>query len=206
MSAIKDETGKKYANLTVISFAGVSGRYATFLCKCDCGRETVVRGSDLRTGNTKSCGKCKTERHGMCRSRLYNIWIHIKRRTNNPNAQFYEDYGGRGIKICDEWNKSFLSFKEWAESSGYSDKLTIERIDVNGNYCPENCKWIPLKEQANNRRTTVNITFNGETMNLSQWAKRLGMNFGTLQTRYKNGWSVEEMLTRKVRERKCVVY
>ena len=111
MSAIKDETGKKYANLTVISFAGVSGRYATFLCKCDCGRETVVRGSDLRTGNTKSCGKCKTERHGMCRSRLYNIWIHIKRRTNNPNAQFYEDYGGRGIKICDEWNKSFLSFK-----------------------------------------------------------------------------------------------
>ena len=202
MSVIKDEAGKRYSKLTVVSFAGVIGRYATFLCRCDCGNETIVRGSDLRTGNTKSCGKCKKERHGMSRSRLYNIWIHIKMRTQNPSTTFFEDYGGRGISVCEEWANSFSSFSDWAKSSGYSDDLTIERIDVNGNYCPDNCKWIPIKDQANNRRTTVNITFNGKTMNLTQWADHLGMNRGTLQTRYKNGWSVEDMLTREVRTRR----
>ena len=189
----KDEVGNRYYSLMVIDRVESVNGYARFLCKCDCGNESIVRGSDLRSGNTKSCGKCKREWHGDSASRLYNIWCHMKRRTENPQDAAYEDYGGRGIAVCDEWNK-YSAFKEWAISNGYNDSLTIERIDVNSGYYPSNCKWIPVNEQAKNRRSCHFITIKNETKCVSEWAKEFGIKPRIVLERMRSGWSAEDAL------------
>jgi hypothetical protein len=141
------------------------------------------------------------EKHGLLndpitgkKSRLYKIWEDMKSRCNNSNNKRYSHYGGRGIVICLEWNK-YLNFHKWAMSSGYIDSLTIDRIDVNGNYCPENCKWATQKEQSNNRRSNVNITFNGVTKTQTEWAADLGAGKHLVKSRLKRGWSIERALT-----------
>lgn len=143
--------------------------------------------------------------HGATGTRLYQAWENMRARCNRKSSREYENYGGRGISVCSEWNEHFESFRDWALNNGYSEQLTLDRIDVNGNYEPGNCRWISNKEQQNNKRNNRNITYNGRTQTLNQWAKELGMIPKTLQGRLdKSGWSIEKALTTPVMESNLV--
>ncbi len=168
MNKAKDLTGKKFNRWTVLGRAGSNHKgLALWLCKCECGVERVVRGSDLRNGSSQSCGclnieasKAAATKHGHGHSRLYNVWVGIKQRCYYTNSNSYKYYGGRGITICDEWLHDFQAFHDWAIANGYDEVAerggcTIDRIDVNGNYEPDNCRWVTMKEQSYNRRNTV---------------------------------------------------
>lgn len=196
MGAKLDITGERYGKLVALKPAGKRNKYnATFwLFKCDCGNEKEISLSDVRAGKINSCG-CLLHPHGMEGSRLYYIWSSMKQRCNNTNHKSYKDYGGRGITICAEWKSNFISFRDWAFANGYKEHLTIERIDTNGNYCPANCTWATVKEQANNRRNTIWLTHNGETKTMLQWAEVVGIPYYVLSKRRLNKWDDERLLT-----------
>lgn len=137
-------------------------------------------------------------KHGMSHSRLHNIWSNMKTRCFTKSYYLYELYGGRGITVCEEWKNDFLSFYTWSMSHGYSENLTLDRIDNNGNYSPENCRWTTMKEQASNRRSNHLLTLNGETKTISEWSKVVGIERRTIQRRLKLGWTVEKALTTPV--------
>lgn len=194
--------GERFGRLTVIAFDHKDKHgHTVCLCKCDCGNEKEVTKNNLTSGNSKSCGCLHKEQlverlktHGETGSRLYWIWHGMKARCSNPNDARFADYGGRGIKVCDAWNK-FDAFREWAMSNGYAEDLTIDRIDNNGNYEPGNVRWATSKEQQNNKRTNFVVTYNGETHTLKQWSEILGINYFTLHSRItKRGWSIERAL------------
>ena len=137
--------------------------------------------------------------HGESKTRLYRVWAHMKGRCNNPNDHGYKDYGGRGIKICDEWNNSYESFREWAIHNGYQEDLTIDRVNVNGNYEPNNCRWVTNLVQARNKRETIYVTCDGVTKTLSEWAEELGVSYYTLHKRIKYlGFSPERVVKEAV--------
>jgi hypothetical protein len=141
-------------------------------------------------------------KHGGKYTRLYHTWKKMKERCNNPNCKAYKDYGGRGIKICDEWNNDYVSFREWAMNNGYNDLLTIDRIDNNNGYFPQNCRWVTAKIQNLNRRTNHYLTFNGETKTISEWADITGINSATIGFRINHlHWPVDKALTQKVRHK-----
>lgn len=196
MSKIIDLTGRKYGKLLVICRkASNSKGNSMWECKCDCGKITVVSSNRLRSGNTKSCGCTHGESHGMANTRIYRIWQAIKNRCLNKNVKAYIYYGGRGITICEEWIKSFNAFYEWAISNGYADNLTIDRINVNGNYEPLNCRWVEMKTQNNNTRHNKFITKNGETHTITEWAEIIGIKPATLYARiYVYKWDIEKAL------------
>lgn len=125
--------------------------------------------------------------HGMCRTRMYGIWCHMKERCNNPNTKKYHHYGGKGIRICDEWARDFLVFFNWAMGNGYREDLWIERIDGGKDYEPSNCKWATPKEQANNTTRNIRVSINGEIMTISQLADKTGIDYKTLKDRYYEG-------------------
>ena len=155
-----DLSGQKFKNLTALKIIGSSKHHEKiWLCICDCGKETVVRASKLRSGRTGSCG-CKSKdffnpTHFGTGTRLYNIWRGMKTRCTNPHATQYARYGGRGITICPEWLHDFASFRDWALSNGYRDDLTIDRIDNDMGYFPDNCRWATIREQSLNRSTSI---------------------------------------------------
>lgn len=202
-----DLTGKRVGRLIVLDRAddhiAYNGRRRImWRCKCDCGKETVVRGDHLRSGRIRSCGcflsdtaKDTRSIHNESKTHLYGVWSAMKHRCNNPNATHYEDYGGRGISVCDEWRSDYTAFRNWALLTGYQEGLTIDRIDNNGNYCPENCRWVTSVAQANNRRSNIMVTFNGETHNLKQWSDILGIRYGKLHQRFAAGWTPEKAFT-----------
>lgn len=202
---IKDMTGQKFGRLTVIEYS-YSDKYgnARWLCKCDCGNETIAIGKGLRCGDTKSCGCKRIERaktlsttHGLRKTRLYTIWAQMKSRCLNPNSNNYDRYGERGIKVCEEWLNNFVAFHDWAIENGYDDELTIDRIDNNGDYEPTNCRWATIEEQANNKRSSCLIEYKGERKTIAQWANLLNINEKMLRRRMDRGWDVERALTEK---------
>lgn len=201
----KDITGKRFGRLVAIEPVGKTEvGNIIWRCQCDCGNKKDVSTKDLGRG-TFSCGCYRNEqrierstKHGMSRSRLYSVHSTMLGRCNNPNAHQYENYGGRGIKVCDEWH-DFESFAKWAKENGYVEgergKCTLDRIDPNGNYEPNNCRWVTMKTQERNRRNNKLITYNGETHCISEWAEIVGLKGVTLRHRLKAGWSVEKALT-----------
>ena len=141
--------------------------------------------------------------HGETRTRLYRTWCHMKGRCNCKTDNSYKHYGGRGIKICNEWDDSYEAFKKWAMDNGYTDSLTIERIDVNGNYEPSNCRWATQSEQCRNKRKTIYVTCDGETKTLANWAEDLGVSYYTLHKRIKYlGFSPERVVSEAVKSHK----
>lgn len=209
MKQYEDLTGKRFGRWTVLYegepiIGSGNRRLRRWICRCDCGSERLVRELNLKQGKSSSCGcyhsdlmhevgKVNTT-HGMSETRLYRIYKHMICRCNNPNDIRYDIYGGRGIRVCDEWS-SFEVFAEWAIANGYRDDLSIDRIDVNGNYSPDNCKWSSDQEQASNRRSNILIEYNGKTQNIAYWANEVGMPYKKLWKRIKNGWSTEKALT-----------
>ena len=164
MGKLIDLTGQRFGRLVVVERAGSTQRgQATWLCRCDCGNETAVVANSLRRGNTNSCGCIHSEllssrnyKHGKRHSRLYGVWLGMKERCYNPKHNRYHRYGGRGIAVCDEWRDNFNAFYEWSVANGYDEnapygECTIDRIDVDSDYCPENCRWVDLLTQRNNR-------------------------------------------------------
>lgn len=211
-----DITGQRFGRLTVIKRQGTNKhRKALWLCKCDCGNETVTTGVRLRKGESLSCGcygmeqrtlgaiKANTK-HGKKHTNLYAIWVGIRSRCYNKNSCNFELYGARGIKMCDEWKNDFMSFYDWAMKNGYTDekmpsgkqRLSIDRIDNNGNYEPNNCRWATYKEQANNRRTNSLIEHNGETHTLAEWAEIKNLKYSTILYRIKHNISIDKPICR----------
>lgn len=131
--------------------------------------------------------------------RLLNIWNSMKQRCYNKSHEAYHRYGGRGISVCEEWRNDSYAFRKWAVSHGYRDDLTLDRVDVNGNYCPENCRWVTRKEQNNNRRDNHKLTFNGRTQFLHEWAEELGLTYGGIYDRLHRGLPVEKILAPRMR-------
>lgn len=213
MKAI-DLTGKKFGHLLVLKRAAVSYRgSAVWLCKCDCGNTLEVVGSHLRTGHTKSCGCYKITQtreanstHGECSTRLYKVWSHMLGRCNTTNGKDSKWYYDKGITVCQEWH-DYLAFKEWALANGYDPnakfgECTLDRIDGNKGYSPDNCRWVSAKEQARNRSTSKLIEYAGETKALAEWCEKLELNYTLVQSRLYRGWSVEKAFSTPVLSRR----
>lgn len=201
-----DLTGQKFGRLTVIARAQSNkDGQPRWMCQCDCGNTTISYGMHLKSGASKSCGCLTAEKsreratkHGLSTTKLYPIWKGIKHRCYNPNNKRFMHYGAKGIRICTEWQGNFKVFYDWAMANGYKDGLTIERIDINGNYEPSNCRWATTKEQANNKSQNHFLTYNGKTQTMAQWAEETGIKYTTLRARINDyHWSVERALTTK---------
>ena len=204
---VMDLVGQQFGELTVVSFSHMDYRHeANWLCKCSCGCGTVVSTGKLKSGHTRTCGHANItlvkhkEGYFPARDhpRLYGVWQGMKSRCYNKNNGSFPNYGGRGISVCDEW-RSFGVFCEWALSNGYDEtakfgECTLDRIDVNGDYCPSNCRFVDAETQMNNKANNRVITLNGETDTLANWAKRLGLKYGTVMQRLARGHTVEEAL------------
>ena len=209
-----DIAGMTFGQWTAISYAGNS----KWLCRCTCGKEAVVVGATLRNGTSTRCRSCARSEnnrttkignknnvtHGKSKTRLYHIWCGMISRCRNPNDTGYDNYGGRGIHVCADWQSDFCAFEKWAIASGYTDELSIDRINVDGDYEPDNCRWATVDEQSNDKTTNRFLEFRGERKTLSQWAKVTGIPQRTIRGRIDNyGWPVELALTTPVRGGGC---
>ena len=214
MAVFNDLSGNRYDMLYVVCRVENSyNGYVQYLCQCDCGNSKIVKACNLTNGNTHSCGCLKKKmmsakmfKHGDAGSqnskstRLYEIWKAMIGRCCCDGSSAYDNYGGRGITVCDEWRNDYTTFKKWALSNGYQDNLTIDRINNNGNYSPDNCRWITMSEQMYNKRNNRLLTFKNETKTITEWANEYGINRRLLGTRIdRYHWSIEKALTTPVR-------
>lgn len=202
MSKAIDLTGQRIGKLVVLGRTERRGGRVAWLCRCDCGNETVAITTSLATGRKKSCGCLQKERvsetfkkHGQYKTRLYKIWSNMLQRCGNPKNDSYSTYGAKSITVCDEW-KDFDSFYAWAISNGYADNLSIDRIENGKGYSPENCRWATPQEQTDNRQCCRYVSHNGKTQTIKAWAKETGIPYQTLLNRFDKGWSVEVALTK----------
>lgn len=190
----RDLTNMKFGRLKVVKYLYTKQKKAIWLCQCDCGNSINVNAGALTSGNTKSCGCLKhdiakkhysqlNKKHGMKNTKIYKKWLAIKKRCSKQYTKDYKNYGGRGIKVCDEWKNDFMNFYNWAIENGYREDLTLDRIDVNGNYEPNNCRWITNLEQQNNKRNNRYIEYNKEKHTISEWSRLTGINKNTLLQR-----------------------
>lgn len=187
---IKDDfIGQRFERLTVIERDySKKSKNSYYICKCDCGNITSASRSNLRNGSVKSCGcynKDRTTKYGWSKTRIGGIYRCMVRRCENPNDASYPDYGGRGIKVCKEWLEDPNSFRNWALENGYADNLTIDRIDVNGNYEPNNCRWADRITQSNNTRYNNHVIYEGVLYTVSELARVLGVSRNTIYRYFK---------------------
>lgn len=204
----EDLSGKKFGMLSVLELSRIYDGRTYWNCRCDCGKTIEVNAAHLKRGVKTSCGCATVNRgnfkkgesrkktHGMSNTRLYRIYKKMYRRCYCPQTKWYENYGGRGITICPEWlgEHGFENFAKWALDNGYANNLSIDRIDNGKGYSPDNCKWSTRKEQANNTRSTIFLTYKGETKPASEWSEITGIRQDTLTYRKRNGWTDEECI------------
>ena len=204
---MQDLTGKRFFKLVVIQKVGTKNGKRMWECRCDCGNKTVVSTNQLTSGRTKSCG-CLSGRPGgkspgWKGTAVYSRWQAMKKRCYQVGTSGYENYGGRGIKVCDEWKDNPSAFCEWALANGFSEELTLDRIDVNGDYCPENCRWATKTEQARNKRNNLILEYNGRKMTEAEYLEITGVKQGSISWRLrKSKMSESEALTRPIRFQK----
>lgn len=219
----KDIKGNRYGRLLVLESIPERNKNRNVLwrCRCDCGNIIVVPTAYLINGNTKSCGCLQIDntikaslKHGFVVGgnieKLYHIWIGMKQRCSNPKCKEYKNYGGRGITVCDEWANDYATFRQWAYSNGYDETKTkkecsIDRIDNNKGYNPNNCRWADSHTQANNTSKNVYLTWNNTTHTISEWSSIVGINHQTIRCRLKRGWSVEDALSKPVLSNKVKI-
>lgn len=214
MKKAEDLSGHKFGRWTVLRLHHIkinknNKRTRYWLCECECGNKKVVNATHLKNGTSLSCGcyakemsKKRQITHGLSKTRIYKIWISIKKRCYNEKTIRFENYGGRGIKVCQEWLDDFINFYNWAVNNGYQENLSIDRIDVNGNYEPSNCKWSNAKCQARNRRNNHFITYNGETHCIAEWSDITGIKRDVIDNRIRKKWDIERILTTPVKKQK----
>ena len=198
----KDIANTKFGKLVALEIVG-KNKHNKFLwlCQCDCGNTKIVPTNALTSGNTRSCGCLHLEKlikrntmHNMSKTRLFGIWQAMKKRCYDIKSKAYKNYGHRGIKVCGEWIEDFKCFRNWAIANGYREDLSIDRKDVNGDYCPENCRWISLREQTRNKRESIYLTINGVTKLLIDVAEENQLSAKLLRQRYHRGITGEEIL------------
>ena len=199
MTKIKDLTGQRIGRLLVLKKDDTPHKRPYWICKCDCGNIISVSGGHLKENTqNKSCGCYKHERfetHGKSKTRIYRIYKGIIQRCYNSkydkNKKYYID---KKIKICDAWRNDFMAFYNWAMKNGYSDNLTIDRIDGNGNYCPENCRWVDVKTQSQNRSNVYKIYYKGQTYTLTDFSNKVSLSRSTIRKKIKAGYKIEDIL------------
>ncbi|MDA7025020.1 hypothetical protein PJ311_00160 [Bacillus sp. CLL-7-23] len=195
--------GSRFGKLTVKAFGYKKNSANYWECVCECGEVTFVRTADLNNGHSKSCGCLQKEvasktnyKNGLgSHDRLYRIYHGMKARCYYKKHKSYKSYGERGIRVCDAWLKDVTVFRKWALENGYDDALSIDRIDVNGNYEPSNCRWVSIKAQSNNRTSNKFVEFNGERKTIAEWALVTGLPSSMIADRLRLKWSVEKTLT-----------
>jgi len=225
MPAFIDITGQKYGRLTAIKIVSTGSRKkkGKWLFRCDCGNEIVCAACGVKSGNTKSCGCLKREKshktgvrtiklihqnqitHNMTGKRIYRIYKNMKTRCYNPKTKCYPHYGGKGIKICNEWLNDPCTFINWALSHGYNDSLTIDRIDSDGDYCPENCRFITQAMQTQNTSRNRFIELNGVKKTVSQWAREYGISPDPIYELIGKGISPVDAMLKKIPQEKNIV-
>lgn len=193
-----DLVGQRFGRLTVIKRIENKNGHPCWLCLCDCGNGKYVSGDNLRNSSTKSCGCLKEEgnnlKHGKCHDRIYGIYKAMIARCEKEYSSVYGYYGKRGISVCQEWKNCFETFYEWSINNGYKEKLTIDRIDTNGDYCPKNCRWVTMKEQNYNRRTSHRFNIDGVVYGMREFSNKIGLSEQLIQSRLDDGWTIKEII------------
>lgn len=211
MGKFIDLTDQYFGRWHVLEFSHMKKTGAVWKCECECGTIKEVEGRSLRNGTSYSCGCFQKEvvaeiskgneirtTHDMSRTRLYKIWVNMKYRCSPTCAKhFYDLYYGRGIRVCAEWKNDFSVFAKWALSNGYSDELSIDRINNDGDYEPSNCRWVSDEVQANNKSTSKFITYNGETLTAKQWSKKLNITYDTIMYNLSRGRTLEDVVKKR---------
>lgn len=204
-----DRLGERYERLTVVARApnrGGRDQNARWVCKCDCGNKVIAYGQDLKRGKIKSCGCLNDERakqmghwnrtHGMVNTRIYRIWVGMLNRCRNPRNHNWHMYGGRGIRVCKRWHR----FENFVSDMGVPEpNMTLERVNNNGNYSKENCRWATMQEQAVNRRNSRKLTHNNVTLTIAEWARVLGITESGMHGRVNAGFPPEKLFSKRLK-------
>lgn len=201
---LEDLKGQRFGKLVAIEFAGVANKKTMWRCKCDCGNEVTAYATNLKSGHAISCGCAMRKSKGLSTQRIYHIYKGMINRCYKETDENYEIYGGRGITVCPEWlgENGLFNFKEWADKSGYADDLSIDRINNDKGYSPDNCRWATDIEQQNNKRNNIVITYKGVAKTLPQWSRELNIPRYLLYSRKKAGWTDEQCIETKIGEKR----